>query len=264
MQSTEIARLPLAEKTHMADLLAKSALVPRAFQQHPENVFVAIEYGQALGIEPIMALSEINVINGTPSLSATMMMTLARAAGHKVRIDGDSERATCVIVRADDPGYEIRVDWDKSKAQKADLWGKGHWAKNPGLMLKYRAASECIRLACPEVLAGIKYTPEEVSEFTTAPKATVHVTPAPVATKTAQDYMRSLGLSGKAFKAFAERVLETQVDAWNTLDKDDQATVLAALAEWEKTGIDPTIEGVAREVVDGELVEVSTGEITKL
>ena len=274
MPSTEIARLTLPEKTEMASLLAKSGLIPKAFQQHPENVFVAIEYGQALGIEPIMALSEINVINGTPSLSATMMMTLARAAGHKVRLEGDSERATCVIVRNDDPDYEIRVDWDKGQAQKADLWGKGHWAKNPGLMLKYRAASECIRLACPEVLAGIKYTPEEVSEFTT-PQVTVTAAPQPAKEpakdpagaekqRTVQSRMKALGLNGARLKEFAERALGTSVGTWKSLDEDDQATVLAALDEWESTGADPTLpEIVDAEIVKDAIVDPATGEITQ-
>lgn len=154
------------------------------------------------------------------------------------------------------------------------MWGKGHWAKNPGLMLKYRAASECIRLACPEVLAGIKYTPEEVSEFTT-PQVTVTAAPQPMKEpakdpagaekqqRTVQSRMKALGLNGARFKEFTERALGTSVGAWKSLDADDQATVLAALDEWESTGVDPTIEGVAREVVDGELVETTTGEITK-
>lgn len=34
-------------------------------------------------------------------------------------------------------------------------------------MLKWRAISECVRFACSEVLGGLKYTPEEVAEFST-------------------------------------------------------------------------------------------------
>ncbi|MFC8733139.1 hypothetical protein ACFT5B_11830 [Luteimicrobium sp. NPDC057192] len=156
---------PLPERMEYAKALAASNLLPQAFRQQPANALVAIEYGNALGIAPIVALSEINVINGTPSLSAALMASLARAAGHKVRTSGDAESATCTIERADDPGYEHTATWTKKKAQDASLWGRGHWAKDPGTMLRWRAISECVRFACPEVLAGIKYTPEEIVEF---------------------------------------------------------------------------------------------------
>lgn len=264
--NTKAAVASLDEKIKYAELLATSGLIPQVYRDKPGNVLTAIEYGQALGIAPIVAINQITVVNGGVSMEAKLMMSLARKAGHTLHLEGDDTHAKCTIIRADDRGHEIVSEWDQAKAEKAGLWGKGHWAKNPGLMLQYRAAAECIRLACPEVLSGITYTPEELAEIRSSndQQVTVRVTPATVVAKTAQDYMRSLHLSGKDFKAFAERALGTRVRAWNSLDEDDQGTVLAALAEWEATGIDPTIEGVAREVVDGELVETATGEITKL
>jgi len=151
--------------------LAASGLLPQAFRSQPANVLVAIEYGDALGIAPIVAMAEINVINGTPSLSAALMASLARNAGHKVRTTGDGHSATCIIVRCDDPEFEHTFTWDEAKAKASDLWGKGHWKKDAGTMLKWRAISEAVRFTCPEVLAGIKYTPEEVTDFGPSPRA---------------------------------------------------------------------------------------------
>lgn len=148
-----------------AQALAASTLLPEAFRGHPANALVAIEYGNALGMAPMVALSQINVIKGTPSLSAAMMAALARQAGHKVRTSGDHETATCRITRLDDPDYTHEATWTEQKARDAGLWGRGHWVKDPGTMLKWRAIAECVRFACPEVLGGLKYTPEEVSEF---------------------------------------------------------------------------------------------------
>lgn len=155
----------LESKIKFAQTLAGSSLLPQAFRQQPANILVALEYGTALGIAPIVAISEINVINGTPSLSASLMQSLARQAGHKVRTVGDDKSATCIIVRKDDPSFEHTVTWDEAKAKANGLWGKGHWAKNPGLMLKWRAVAECVRMACSEVLGGIKYTEDEVRDF---------------------------------------------------------------------------------------------------
>lgn len=168
---------PLPERMRYAGALAESGLIPQAFRKQPANVLVAIEYGHALGIAPIVALSEINVISGTPSLSASLMAALARQAGHKVRVTGDATSATCTIVRSDDPDFEHSATWDKKKAQDAGLWGKGHWSKDPATMLRWRAISECVRFACSEVLGGLKYTPEEVAEF--APERPTPVQTAP-------------------------------------------------------------------------------------
>lgn len=156
----------LQDKLIYAEKLAASGLIPQAYQRNPPNVLVAVEKGEALGLHPMVALEEINVIHGRTSMSATLMMSLARAAGHTVRASGDAQAATCTIKRKDDPDFEHKVTWDQAKAQQNQLWGKGHWQKNPELMLKYRAISECVRMACPEVLAGVKYTPEEVVEIT--------------------------------------------------------------------------------------------------
>ena len=54
------------------------------------------------------------------------------------------------------------------KAQDAGLWGKGHWAKDPATMLRWRAISECVRMACPEVLGGLVHD-RGTFEFTGSP-----------------------------------------------------------------------------------------------
>ncbi|MGJ9405288.1 hypothetical protein ACHABQ_03050 [Nesterenkonia aurantiaca] len=156
----------LADKIKYAEHLAQSGLLPASYKQQPANVLLAMEYGDALGIHQMTAINEINVISGRPAMSASLMQSLTRAAGHTVRVSGDAERAVCTIVRKDDPEFEHRSEWTRAKAESSNLWGRGHWAKDPSLMLKWRAISECVRLACSEVLAGLKYTPEEVVEFT--------------------------------------------------------------------------------------------------
>jgi hypothetical protein len=161
----------LPAKIEFAQALSESSLIPRDYQRKPANVLVAYEMGMALGIAPIVAINEINVINGSPSLSASLMAALARQAGHKVRVSGDARSATCTIVRSDDPDYEHTATWDEAKARAAGLWGKGHWAKDAGTMLRWRAISECVRFACSEVLGGLKYTPEELTD--SAPGAPV-------------------------------------------------------------------------------------------
>lgn len=234
--------------------LANAGMIPKTYQKNPANVLVAIEYGQALGVDPIVAMNQITVVNGGVSMEAKLMMALARKAGHIVRLEGDEHSATCTIVRADDPGHEAKVTWDERKAKQAGLWGKGHWAQNPQLMLRYRAAAENIRLTCPEVLAGISYTPEEVKEIRSR---NVHQ-PANLgarAPRDAQYYMKALKLSGQQFKAFAERTLGHDVEGWEKMPKSDQRDVLAGLDRWLRDGQDPTM------LEDAEVVNEATGEV---
>lgn len=176
--STEIVHFAggLPEKMEYAKALAASGMLPQAYKQQPANVLVAVELGGALGIAPIVAINEINVINGTPSPSASLMASLARAAGHTVRTWNDDDGAgVCEIVRKDDPEFTHRSRWDEAKARQAGYWGKGHWSKDPQTMMRWRAISECVRMACPEVLGGLKYTPEEAYEIAESRKPPTYV-----------------------------------------------------------------------------------------
>ncbi|MDN6374326.1 MAG: recombinase RecT [Brevibacterium aurantiacum] len=241
----------VSERQHYASVLADANMIPKAFQKSPANIFVAIEYGNALGIAPIVALNEINVINGTPSLSASMMSSLARSAGHRVRTQNTEDgAAVCEIIRADDPEFTHRSTWDQKKAQDAGLWGKGHWAKDPATMLRWRAISECVRMACPEVLGGLKYTPEETIEFTGSPAPQQQAAPVQQQEDRTDFYALLEGcqsrddLNAVAGKiSAAGRMNEfrgTLNEFWKTLAPAEQQD---------------------EEVVDGTLIDETTGEI---
>jgi len=144
--------------------LAGSDLLPAEYRGKPANVLVAIEYGKALGLEPMSAIQGITVIKGKPTASASLMAGLVRRAGHTLRVTGDDKRAECTIIRSDDPEFEFKAVWTIDRAKKAGLVKAGPWMTYPEAMLKARAISECARNACSEILAGVQYTPEELGE----------------------------------------------------------------------------------------------------
>ena len=152
----------LPEKIEYARFLAKSGLLPRSYQDHPENILYAYEYGELLGLHPMAAIAGIHVIDGKPSISAGLMSALVRRAGHRIRVQGDGERARCQIVRSDDPGFTYSAVWDMARAKQAGLLSKSNWQHYPAAMLKSRCVSECCRDACQEVLLGMQYTPDEL------------------------------------------------------------------------------------------------------
>ena len=144
--------------------LAGSDLLPAEYRGKPANVLVAIEYGKALGLEPMSAIQGITVIKGKPTASAALMAGLVRRAGHILRVTGNDKRAECTIIRSDDPEFEFTTVWTIDRAKQAGLTSNQTWAKYPDAMLKARAISECARNACSEILAGVQYTPEELGE----------------------------------------------------------------------------------------------------
>lgn len=167
----------LSERMRYAQALAASSLLPKSYQRQPANVLLAMEYGHALGLDTVTAIQSVHVIDGKPTASAQLIGALVRRAGHRLRVVGDDKHAIAIIVRRDDPEFEFRSEWTLARAQAAGLTGKGPWKLYPAAMLKARAITEVARDACPEALAGVAYTPEELGHELTGET----IPPAPVA-----------------------------------------------------------------------------------
>lgn len=163
------SELTISEQKDIAALYAQSTLVPEAFRNKPADVFVAVTLGQSVGISPIQSLSEINVIKGKPTMSASLIAAQVRKAGHKLRIEVEEtpgkESATCTIIRRDDPDHPFVSKRDRAWAQRMGLLNNSNYIKQPATMLKKRAITDCARDACSEALCGIDYTPDEMSDF---------------------------------------------------------------------------------------------------
>lgn len=151
----------LATKMDYARAMAGSNLLPKSYQGNPANLLFALEYAEALGVEPIHAITSIHVISGKPSASADLMSATVRRAGHKLRVTGDDTYAEAVLIRADDPDFEFRARWDLAKARQANL-NTPTWKNYPGAMLRSRAITEVIRAGAPDAMFGLVYTPEEL------------------------------------------------------------------------------------------------------
>ena len=149
-------------KLQYARALAESGLLPASYRKNPANVLWAAEYGDMLGIGTMAAITGVHVIDGKPTASAGLISALVRRAGHKLRVHGNADEATCQIVRSDDPGYTFAVTFTAKDAQAAGLLSKDVWKKYRPSMLKARAITQCARDACEEALFGLHYTAEEL------------------------------------------------------------------------------------------------------
>lgn len=164
MSKQELDEIELRTDMQMAKALSHSAMFAKRFNGNPADVLGAVMLGKSMGIEPISALTSINVINGTPTASAMLIAALIRRAGHRIDYQRDEKRlvVSCTITRADD-GSSVTETWSMDRAKRMGLAGRGMWAKDPMTMLSWRALTSAARLAVPDVVLGLAYTPEEIS-----------------------------------------------------------------------------------------------------
>lgn len=142
------------------------SILPDSYRENPANVLIAVGLGQAMGLSPAESLYRISVIKGKPAAGAELIAANVRKAGHKLRVRGDEQSCTATIIRADDPDYEFAVTRDMAWAQRMGLASNDNYKKQPGTMLQWRAITAAARLACPEALYGVTYTPDEVMDGT--------------------------------------------------------------------------------------------------
>jgi len=155
----------LADQMNFARLVADGSILPDAYRRNPSNVLIAVGLGQAMGLSPAESLYRINVIKGKPTAGAELIAANVRRAGHTLRVTSTSESATATIIRSDDPGFEHIVTRDKSWAQQMGLASNDNYRKQPETMLQWRAITAVARLACPDALYGVSYTPDEMFDM---------------------------------------------------------------------------------------------------
>jgi hypothetical protein len=152
----------------LADRFSRTEFVPAALKGKPEAVMACMLAGRELGIGPMQALQKIHIIQGRPTLSAELMASLVRRAGHRIRtIERSATAATVEGARSDDPDAAEKITWTIEDAKRAKLDGKDNWKAYPSAMLWARAVSALCRQLFPDVLAGMSYTPDEIGPAST-------------------------------------------------------------------------------------------------
>jgi hypothetical protein len=148
----------MGEAMQMAEMLSSSQMVPKNYQNKPQDTLVAMMMGSELGLNPIQALQNIAVINGKPSIYGDAMLALVQNhnafGGIKEHYDEQAMTATCTVWRKG--GEKHTVTFSKADAEKAGLWGKaGPWSQYPKRMQTFRARGFALRDQFADALAGL-------------------------------------------------------------------------------------------------------------
>lgn len=154
----------LADQMAYSKAVASAAMLPENYRGKPADIMLAVGLGQSMGLSPAESLYRISVIKGKPTASAELIAANVRKAGHRLRVRGDETSCTASIIRADDPDYEFAVTRDMDWAKRMGLADQPNYRKQSGTMLQWRAISAVARLACPEALYGVSYTPDEMGD----------------------------------------------------------------------------------------------------
>jgi hypothetical protein len=141
--------------------LASSLLDPKL---SPAKAMLIMLKGRELNIPPIMALSEISVINGKTTMSAVLMLSLVRKCyPHlKIKFEQTDQKCSVSVLEDKETGWQT-FSFSMDDAKRAGLLDKkGPWHSYPRAMMRSRAVSEMCRSLFPDALMGAVYTSEEL------------------------------------------------------------------------------------------------------
>jgi hypothetical protein len=259
----------------MAVALFESGILPNTIR----NAYAAlaiIEKGRELGVPPMMALSNINMIEGKPSADAQII------AGLIYRDHGDD---ALVVTESTDKLATVqykRRGWTEyreftyaiEEARTAELTGKKNWQKMPRAMLRARAITGAAHMAFQDTVGGL-YTADELGSDSTGDDAVtpvrstiVDVTPAaPIRELCDADHYNRLWhatVKGTRFEAddirhqFIDYVTKGKFDSLS----DYLAQATEAEADWLVASVKRAIEAEAGKAAKQAAAPESVADLT--
>lgn len=162
--TTTSNQISIAEAKDLSVAMAESKLISDSLQKRPADILTILLMGREHNLQPMVALSNISIISGKPSMNASLMVAIVLGSGKAKyfrRISADANAATYETMRVGDEAPQ-RVTWTIKQARDAGYLVKDNWRTNPRAMLAARAKSELVRDVYPDVLSGC-YTPDEIT-----------------------------------------------------------------------------------------------------
>ena len=130
---------------------------------------VKVQAGKELGIPPVYAMQNINMIKGRLCSNANTMALLVKRSGrYNYRITEHTDALCLIVFKELVEGKWVDIGESKftiDDAKRAKLvFPDSAWIKYPRAMLFSRAISQGARIYCPDAIGGI-YTSEEIKSI---------------------------------------------------------------------------------------------------
>ena len=155
------------EVIRFAEIVAKTNLIPEAYQRNPAGIVAAVIWGDALGLSPMPSLQAI-APGPRPFMWGDGLVAICRNRpdwdGMEERLEGEGENmvAYCTCKRKGQPS--VTRSFSMKDAQRASLTTKKTWQQYPQRMLPARARGFAIRDQWQDALMGL-ITEAEARDF---------------------------------------------------------------------------------------------------
>lgn len=134
--------------------------------RNPADCAILAAVGEAIGINPVLAVMQCHLVDGRLVLPAEMMAARVMASPvceWWVLVESTDRIATIETLRRGSP-RPTRMSYTIEQAARAGLAGHGTWQKHPEAMLRARCTSALARAVYPDVIAGA-YVEDEGAEI---------------------------------------------------------------------------------------------------
>jgi hypothetical protein len=138
-----------------------------AIEQGIARAYIAMLEGDAIGVGPVMAIKNIHMINGIPTMSADLMFGRMLATRVLRRDDFTlvADKTKCVLtIGVLTRKIENRLVIEAKLEDFKHLHGKDNWKHHPEDMLVARAKSRACKRHAPDLFVGL-YSREEIQDL---------------------------------------------------------------------------------------------------
>ena len=216
-----------AQLQQQAAIVVKTGFLPRAVDTAEKAITIALK-GRELGIPPMQAYSHIHIIQGKPTISAELMLSLIykNCPGAVVNYIENTDKK-CVIEATRPAHKATKFSYSIEEAKLAGLLSKDSWKNYPAAMLRARAVSIMARAQFPDAVMGCSYIPEELGadvdhdgEVVTVPAVSVSTQPEAKPAIEAKPAVRTRAVIGAEIMNMAKELLlsRDQIEEWAVTD----------------------------------------------
>lgn len=136
--------------------------------QDVAKAIVKMQAGMEIGVPPIASLTGIHIVEGKPTLSASLIASRIKASGKYRYVAKKHSETECELEfkeKLDGIWESVGVSsFTMSDAAKAGISGRANWKRYPKNMLFARAISNGARWYCADIFTGAIYTTEEIQD----------------------------------------------------------------------------------------------------
>lgn len=163
----------------MAEFLARSTVVPEAYQGNPANCLLAVDVANRANMSVLSVFQNLLIINGKPAWTGKFVIATLNSCGKFEPLqyeskgeEGSYDYAVRAVATSKVTGERVEGVWVSYRmvVDSGWLYEGSPWNSKPDLMYIYRAASFFGSVNAPEILLGIP-TDDEARDISRTQKA---------------------------------------------------------------------------------------------